>query len=606
MWCYEIAIGEPKNRNKLILPENVEAFIKLHGKTQQLYLSTYMYDVEEAKKIIEQGKSVSRSYEVERAIEYIPIDIDKGQNSDEFTHKKVIRFINTLEGLGLTENMFQVYFSGTGYHIWLTNQLFGFQPSKDLHLIVSETMKGFDSLGSDVSIYRSSSIIRCSNSINLKTDLYKIPLTKDEVIVLTPQDIKERAKQQRFDFPVSKLESPTPLFSKFIVMPTKEDTGNIRFSKKVETTNVAMCINRMIQEGANEGNRNNQILRIATHLRRNNVPEDFTIAGLVNQWNTVNGMGLDPKDIAIKVKQTYRSPYNYGCNDPLLAKYCSPQCIFYKNKNYSMEVLNTENLMNSLEDSINVDNTGKTLLLSKMFNVDLDIDAMPGELVTILGATGTNKTFLALHFALGIDFVTGEVNPEYQLPCLFVELELTEQNVARRMIQIACNVSKEEVYRNFTAYKERAKELIANISFTRKIKSIETLRLEILKSKPKLVVIDYLDCFKSGKWSGNEYEDKNITTHALSDLAVELNVVILLVSQVGRADAKDKNVNIYSGKGSGSIENASRKVITINGEQASPYRKIKIEKNNDGDTTGERFIMLELSSSMRMTKMFNG
>ena len=43
-------------------------------------------------------------------------------------------------------------------------------------------------------------------------------------------------------------------------------------------------------------------------------------------------------------------------------------------------------------------------------------------------------------------------------------------------------------------------------------------------------------------------------------------------------------LDLYAGKGSGAIENASRKVVGILGEQNSTKREISVFKNTDGDT----------------------
>ena len=42
-------------------------------------------------------------------------------------------------------------------------------------------------------------------------------------------------------------------------------------------------------------------------------------------------------------------------------------------------------------------------------------------------------------------------------------------------------------------------------------------------------------------------------------------------------------LDLYAGKGSGAIENASRKVIGLNGQSDSTVRAVKLFKNTDGE-----------------------
>ena len=65
---------------------------------------------------------------------------------------------------------------------------------------------------------------------------------------------------------------------------------------------------------------------------------------------------------------------------------------------------------------------GKTINLSNMLGLPRHIDATiyPGELVTIFGPTGSNKTTLAQNLALGVDFVNDRIVKEWQIPTLFI------------------------------------------------------------------------------------------------------------------------------------------------------------------------------------------
>ena len=66
-------------------------------------------------------------------------------------------------------------------------------------------------------------------------------------------------------------------------------------------------------------------------------------------------------------------------------------------------------------------------------------------------------------------------------------------------------------------------------------------------------------------------------------MAVNNDIIIIQLSQVSREYSRNQIMDLYAGKGSGAIENASRKVIGINGNAKTAERQIEVFKNSDGD-----------------------
>ena len=74
----------------------------------------YLYDDKAVAHAKEKGSL--KDYYGERYIDYILLDIDKGQNSDEQTLRNTQHIAHTLsDELGLETTSFRVYYSGTGY-----------------------------------------------------------------------------------------------------------------------------------------------------------------------------------------------------------------------------------------------------------------------------------------------------------------------------------------------------------------------------------------------------------------------------------------------------------------------------------------------------------
>jgi hypothetical protein len=78
-----------------------------------------------------------------------------------------------------------------------------------------------------------------------------------------------------------------------------------------------------------------------------------------------------------------------------------------------------------------------------------------------------------------------------------------------------------------------------------------------------------------------------------------MDVIIIQISQVAREYSRNEILDIYAGKGSGAIENASRKVIGINGRQDSTDKTVSMFKNSDGDLFD---VQLEWTPSFRLRK----
>jgi len=189
----EVAIGSPRKRGLLIPLDTLPDLIYNEGEKQAVYRSTYLYyeDAIDYRKI----KGSLKDFLGTRGIDWVPIDIDKGQNTDEFTLDTVRGLIYELEDYGAKESNYCIYFSGTGYHIMIHADTFGFEKSRDLPYIVKETMKSMFSYV-DASVYMRTAMIRCDASLNAKTDLYKIPISKNTIFMKDYTDIHKLAKKR--------------------------------------------------------------------------------------------------------------------------------------------------------------------------------------------------------------------------------------------------------------------------------------------------------------------------------------------------------------------------------------------------------------------------
>ena len=586
---HEVAIGGPQNRGLLIPQEQIIDVILEHGDKYAVYKSLYLYD-EEGRQYHKLRKTF-KDFLGKRYIKNILIDIDRGDNTDEYTLNKTKSVLFELEELGVQRRSYNIYFSGTGYHIIISGEVFNFpEGTSDLPFIVKETMNNLFS-DIDLAVYNRTSIYRCANTLNPKSGLYKIPLTHNQVQESSAEEIISEAHKQII-LETDPIWGDGELESKVLT-----DVPQIRvMESNVEPRNIVPCVQKMYKLGPEEGSRNNTMMRIASHFFRHGIPSEAAKASLLH-WN--NGQLRD--DIIIKkVEDTYRGGYKYGCKDVLMAKYCQTHCIHYKRKDYLIEVKNSEELQSELAERLETDFSGRTIDLAESLGVhDKDATVYPGELVTIFGSTGANKTALAQNIVLGYNAEHDQIIKEKQIPTLFLSLELSGFVMHRRNLQIVSGADKNTVmskYKNLYTYH---KEELSHIIMQSVSPTIPQIQDKIKQLQPKCVVIDYIDLVDVPFNKRGEYEKLNYISHSLSNVAVNEDIIIIQISQVSRDYSRNQIMDLYAAKGSGAIENASRKVIGITGSSDETEKKVSLFKNSDGDLFD---VKLEWTPSFRLKR----
>ena len=114
-----------------------------------------------------------------------------------------------------------------------------------------------------------------------------------------------------------------------------------------------------------------------------------------------------------------------------------------------------------------------------------------------------------------------------------------------------------------------------------------------------MVIVDYIDLVETPKGCYSEYDQIKFISHSLSSMAVQQDLIIIQVSQVSRDYSRNEVLDLYAGKGSGAIENASRKVIGLNGQAKSAKKTVNVFKNTDGEIFESE---LEWSPSFRLRR----
>ncbi len=225
-----------------------------------------------------------------------------------------------------------------------------------------------------------------------------------------------------------------------------------------------------------------------------------------------------------------------------------------------------------------------------------------GEVMVISAPTSCGKSQLALNIALKAGITDGK-------GVSIFSFEMPSEQIMKRMTQIssgkniAHSLTKLDGARNkdFKQIDKSIKKLKdANIHIVNYVKSIVELKAKCRQLKRKnqieLVVIDYLQLIP---WDRRMSKCDGIAevSHGIKQMAMELDLPVILLAQINREGAKSGEPTIYNLKDSGDVENdadiilmmypknsdlAQSKKLDSNGR---PYveLKYKLVKNREGE-----------------------
>ena len=179
-----------------------------------------------------------------------------------------------------------------------------------------------------------------------------------------------------------------------------------------------------------------------------------------------------------------------------------------------------------------------------------------GELVLIIGDTGTGKTAMLQNIAMKANLKT-----------LMFEMELPLELLFERYMSIKTGASCQETHNEWkrNAFGEKGcNQYFPNLFICPKsritLDEIESIimRAELkMGERPVLVLIDYVQLIQG---TGNRYEKTSNIAEGLKVLAKSTRTIVVVTSQVNRNSA-DEKISLHSAKDSGSLENSAGLVL---------------------------------------------
>jgi len=459
---------------------------------------------------------------------------------------------------------YQLYFSGTGFHVNISRSAFSWKPSKTLHTAVKRclTDMGFFDFA-DPSVTDKTRLIRVPLTKNCKENcgLYKTPL-KDGELNLSIEEIQKLAQSPRLKFKFKELETEPKIKvldyqnSEKVVKPYTVGSGE---HKPMETN--FPCIQTMMSEDVEIGERHDTGLRIASHLKAR-YDEEYVVA-IMEMWRdkvSSDAYPFDDKELEGIIRSSYEGHNgegnNYGCSDYLKSKHCKSSCFLYKTKMDS-GIMSGRQMLDELsgfyKEGIEPFQFGDML--------DKDYPIYPGEFVMIQAPPKSMKTM----------FLQNMLN-FFKKQTYFLQLEMSSLQMGRRFVQIENGWEKEDIEANSHKLNGAMYDFLDYIHIDYKNCYVSELskRISTLPIKPEIVIMDHIGLMMSNNADPN-FKNEPIT-QGLVDLARHHKVIVFAITEITKS-ALENGMNIASSKGSFRAAYNATKILSI-----EPIKNVDTEK----------------------------
>lgn len=225
-----------------------------------------------------------------------------------------------------------IFFSGKkGIHIIIPADILGVEPMPMLNGVyksIANSVRTYTPHKTiDLKIYDNKRLFRIPNTIHEKTNLYKIPITLDELNTMSIEDIRKMAQSQRhLDFTKANAVNNTArqAFQKAIeeyAVLDKETRKDRRF--KTTMNFVPPCIQKILEDGAEVGQRNITIACLTGFYKAYGKSLNET-TDLILEWNSKNTRPTGATELKRTVQSMFNGQKMFGCSTLKTITVCDP------------------------------------------------------------------------------------------------------------------------------------------------------------------------------------------------------------------------------------------------------------------------------------------
>lgn len=298
------------NRNVYLQCNEFFEFFKSHSLIDS-YCSAYLYNDSK----VEQAELYGNLY----------LDFDD-KNNVENAREDLIHTLSFFKIVyQIPNDQMKIYFSGNkGFHLIVPKEILGVEPDKNLNGIfktIAEQVKRYSIHKTvDLQIYDNKRLFRIPNSINGKTNLYKIIITPEELFNLSIDQIRQMATQPRnLKLNINPIINPVANNQyrqaiKQYEQQVKQQNIKAKGFRYKKTLNVTpKCIETILENGAEEGARNVSIACLTSFYKESGKTLD-EIIDLLTEWNSKNTKPTPVREMKSTIKSIFFSDKTYGCN----------------------------------------------------------------------------------------------------------------------------------------------------------------------------------------------------------------------------------------------------------------------------------------------------
>jgi hypothetical protein len=567
----EFVVDSLFNRGNFIPLERLNGYVTANlGKL--MYTSYYAYD----KSVLDYVKSMNSlsGYRGNRYHNKTILDID-GESTDLQTITEVtidiVKYLSHYHEI--EERNIQVWFSGgKGYHIHMPN-VFTFEDSESLSFDTVSTFKSFFNKWNDyvdTAPLAPAGLIRAPYSTH-KSGLHKIPISHKQLFDIgnsasaqsyLHEIAGENYMEQRVTIPMNNIDDGT--LSNEVVEGEVQSNWH-QMNDYDNPSSVVTCMQKLFLRGPVAGRRHKDILRIISAWRRHGIIASMSRL-MVLAWLDIPDNSKEAQEFTRIVENVYKGEYSYGCKDEVMTEFCDSNCIFYKNKDFVLEVNNAANMTKNLAEYIQkVDYSG--INLSQIYKHEGNYKFVPGEIMVVTGDTGAGKSAFVQDLLCKIKQKT-----------LYLNLEMHESLVYRRFLQNIHNKTKDEIInmvRNGQLFNNDL-DFIDMLSVSPEITSMSRI---ISQKDYKYVVVDTSDGIQADKAGNNEYVKLGMIVETFRELAQNKDIQVILIHHLKKRD--DPRALIQLNDLSGNRANVTKMDHVFALEGTEEYKTLRSLKNRD-------------------------
>lgn len=564
------------------------------------YTSLYMYN-ESHKKILEEKSTLAGI--TDTVTNRLFFDFDDKENPEN-ARVDAIETANRLLAAGVPEDSIKPFFTGSkGYNIEVTLNEF-ITPDKFGAIVdkIAGDLPTFDKV-----VREANRIVRVSGTKHQSTGLFKIPLTAEELINHTTNEIKEMAKKprQQETSPVS-IDLPQELKDAHVVEKTVEkiaselsfDTSTIDMKERPKGLDEARWL---LSNGFfKAGERNPAMLCLAATYHNQKFPIEVTrgiLDGVAEIQSARTGdHKFEQREMELILKQVYGPNWKGGMfttRDPnnWLAKYAMRMKINVKEDSGPQKISDMEGIFTNY-----VKNIEKNTLKTGLESLDRIMPITIGSNIGIVAAAGAGKTALALMIL--------KHNSEQGIPTVFASLDMSSIRLFEKVLYNVTGLSRDDLYESFKKGEghklvDMVKKQYGNVYFYDRsgatISDIRNYVMEVEQKhscKIKMCLIDYFERVSSDVSDATASSLK--VANEIQDMVNDLSIAAVTLVQPNKfslGGGPDTEIKSYTSiKGSSFLYQSFRGIISISRPFYTPETKdldkfaiINVLKNDLGE-----------------------